>query len=233
MADKLFYSMGEVAEMFDVNTSLIRHWESQFSILRPKRNKKGNRLFSPEDVENLKMIYHLVKERGMTLEGAKKALRKAPSESGVDRDAELMERLQRIRALLVEVREDLKAGEGEIVTASDADMTDVDASAAAAADTAAAAEHAVRHGSSGHRNLGVSENLGEGTFLETPVRRRRAKAVVKIDEPSDDAAGKAAGKAAGDSSAQPAVKRSVRRPRRKKEEAETKELFAFYEQSLF
>ena len=202
MADKLFYSMGEVAEMFDVNTSLIRHWESQFSILRPKRNKKGNRLFSPEDVENLKMIYHLVKERGMTLEGAKKALRKAPSESGVDRDAELMERLQRIRAL--------KAGEGEIVTASDADMTDADAAAAdadAAADTAAAAE--------------------------TPVRRRRAKAVVKIDEPSDDAAGKAAGKAAGDSSAQPAVKRNVRRPRRKKEEAETKELFAFYEQSLF
>lgn len=135
----------------------------------------------------------------MTLEGAKKALRKAPSESGVDRDAELMERLQRIRALLVEVREDLKAGEGEIVTASDADMTDADASAAAAADTAAAAE--------------------------TPVRRHRAKAVVKIDESSDDAA--------GDSSAQPAVKRNVRRPRRKKEEAETKELFAFYEQSLF
>lgn len=211
MADKLFYSMGEVAEMFDVNTSLIRHWESQFSILRPKRNKKGNRLFSPEDVENLKMIYHLVKERGMTLEGAKKALRKAPSESSVDRDAELMERLQRIRALLVEVREDLKAGEGEIVTASDADMTDADAAADAAAADAAAADAAA----------------------ETPVRRRRAKAVVKIDEPSDDAAGKAAGKAAGDSSAQPAVKRSVRRPRRKKEEAETKELFAFYEQSLF
>ena len=211
MAEKLFYSMGEVAEMFDVNTSLIRHWESQFSILRPKRNKKGNRLFSPEDVENLKMIYHLVKERGMTLEGAKKALRKAPSESGVDRDAELMERLQRIRALLVEVREDLKAGEGEIVTASDADMTDADAAADAAAADAAAAD----------------------ASAETPVRRRRAKAVVKIDEPSDDAAGKAAGKAAGDSSAQPAVKRNVRRPRRKKEEAETKELFAFYEQSLF
>ena len=170
MADKLFYSMGEVAEMFDVNTSLIRHWESQFSILRPKRNKKGNRLFSPEDVENLKMIYHLVKERGMTLEGAKKALRKAPSESGVDRDAELMERLQRIRALLVEVREDLKAGEGEIVTASDADMTDADAAADAAAADAAAAD----------------------ASAETPVRRRRAKAVVKIDEPSDDAAGKAA-----------------------------------------
>ena len=216
MADKLFYSMGEVAEMFDVNTSLIRHWESQFSVIRPKRNKKGNRRFSPEDVENLKMIYHLVKERGMTLEGAKKALRKAPSESGVDRDAELMERLQRIRALLVEVREDLKAGEGEIVTASDADMTDADAAADAAAADAAAADAAAADAAA-----------------ETPVRRRRAKAVVKIDEPSDDAAGKAAGKAAGDSSAQPAVKRSVRRPRRKKEEAETKELFAFYEQSLF
>ncbi|WP_290541420.1 MerR family transcriptional regulator [Alistipes sp.] len=192
MADKLFYSMGEVAEMFDVNTSLIRHWESQFSILRPKRNKKGNRLFSPEDVGNLKMIYHLVKERGMTLEGAKKALRKAPSESGVNRDAELMERLQRIRSLLVEVREDLKVGEGEIVTASDSDMAD-----------AAAAE--------------------------TPARRRRARAVVKIDEPSDEAAGDAA----GEGSAQPAAKRSARRPRRKKEEVENKELFAFYEQSLF
>ena len=142
---------------------MIRHWESQFSILRPKRNKKGNRLFSPEDVENLKMIYHLVKERGMTLEGAKKALRKAPSESGVDRDAELMERLQRIRALLVEVREDLKAGEGEIVTASDADMTDVDASAAAADDTAAAAETPVRrrraHSAQAERIIGVSPEI--------------------------------------------------------------------------
>ena len=75
MADKLYYSMGALAEMFAVNTSLIRHWESQFDILRPKRNKKGNRLFSPQDVESLKLIYHLVKERGMTLEGAKKALR--------------------------------------------------------------------------------------------------------------------------------------------------------------
>ena len=74
MAEKLFYSMGEVAEMFDVNASLIRHWESQFSVIRPKRNKKGNRLFSPQDVENLKLIYHLVKERGMTLEGAKNCL---------------------------------------------------------------------------------------------------------------------------------------------------------------
>ena len=186
MAEKLYYSMGEVAEMFDVNTSLIRHWESQFSILRPKRNKKGNRLFPPQDVENLKLIYHLVKERGMTLEGARKALRKGPAGSGVDRDAELMERLQHIRALLVEVREDLKAGEGEIVT-----------------DTDAAAE--------------------DGTSEAAPVRRR-AKAVVKIDESTG-------GELSDDGQA--AAKRTVRKPRRKKEEVEHKELFAFYEQSLF
>ena len=198
MAEKLFYSMGEVAEMFDVNTSLIRHWESQFGILRPKRNKKGNRLFSPEDVENLKLIYHLVKERGMTLDGARKALRKAPAESGVDRDAELMERLQRIRALLAEVREDLKAGEGEIVPETDA----ADDDRAVAGDDAA----------------------------EAPVRRRRAKPVVKIDE-ADGAETSGAGDA--QTAGGPAAKRAVRKPRRKKEEAENKELFAFYEQSLF
>lgn len=195
MAEKLFYSMGEVAEMFDVKTSLIRHWESQFSILRPKRNKKGNRLFTPRDVENLKVIYHLVKERGMTLEGAKKALRRAPAESGVDRDAELMERLQRIRALLVEVREDLKAGAGEIVP--DADAGSDTADAGDPADTA-----------------------------EAPVRRRRAKAVVKIDEATG-------GETAEVDAPQTAPKRAVRKPRRKKEEVEHKELFAFYEQSLF
>ena len=97
MAEKLYYSMGEVAEMFDVNQSLIRHWESQFSVLRPKRNKKGNRLFTPQDVENLKRIYHLVKECGMTLEGAKRAMRRQPAGDAADRSGELLERSQRIR----------------------------------------------------------------------------------------------------------------------------------------
>jgi len=82
MAEKIFYSMGEVAEMFDVNQSLIRHWESQFGVLKPKRNKKGNRLFSPQDVENLKLIYHLVKERGMTLEGAQRGRQRPHGEGG-------------------------------------------------------------------------------------------------------------------------------------------------------
>lgn len=122
MAEKLFYSMGEVSELFDVNQSLIRHWEKQFDVLRPKRNKKGNRLFSPQDVEYLKLIYHLVKERGMTLEGARKALRRHRPDSGVPRDAELMERLQRIRSLLVEVREQLKESPSdEVYSDSDAD----------------------------------------------------------------------------------------------------------------
>ena len=97
MAEKLFYSMGEVAEMFDVAPSLLRHWEAQFDVLRPKRNKKGNRLFSPRDVETLKRIYHLVKERGMTLDGARRALGRTPAAAAaVDRDTELMERLQQI-----------------------------------------------------------------------------------------------------------------------------------------
>ena len=72
---KLFYSIGEVAEMFDVNTSLIRFWEKEFDIIKPKKNKKGNRLFTAEDIDNFKVIYNLVKEQGLTLEGAKKYLK--------------------------------------------------------------------------------------------------------------------------------------------------------------
>src|ERR1035437_3613877 len=72
---KLFYTIGEVAEMFNVNTSLIRFWEKEFDIIKPKKNKKGNRLFTPEDIDNFKVIYNLVKEQGLTLEGAKKYLK--------------------------------------------------------------------------------------------------------------------------------------------------------------
>ncbi|MDD4215593.1 MAG: MerR family transcriptional regulator, partial [Bacteroidales bacterium] len=69
--EKIYYSIGEVAEIFEVNTSLIRFWEKEFDIIRPFRNKKGNRLFTKEDVKNFYIIYHLVKERGFTLQGAK------------------------------------------------------------------------------------------------------------------------------------------------------------------
>src|SRR3546814_5876450 len=73
--NKLYYSIGEVARIFDVNASLIRFWEKEFEILQPRKNKKGNRLFTQEDLENLKIIYHLVKEKGYTLQGAKEHLK--------------------------------------------------------------------------------------------------------------------------------------------------------------
>ena len=106
MAEKLYYSMGEVTEMFDVEPSLIRYWCSQFSTLRPKRNAKGNRMFTPQDIEALKRIHHLLKERRMTIEGAKKAMRKraiTAEENGSD--MAILEQLQSLRAMLVEMRE--------------------------------------------------------------------------------------------------------------------------------
>ena len=73
--EKLYYSIGEVAEMFKVNTSLIRFWEKEFDVIKPKKNKEGNRFFTKKDIDNLHLIYHLVKEKGMTLSGAKKKLK--------------------------------------------------------------------------------------------------------------------------------------------------------------
>ena len=72
---KLYYTIGEVSEMFEVNTSLVRFWEKEFDVLKPKKNKKGNRLFTPEDISNFKIIHNLVKEQGLTLDGAKKYLK--------------------------------------------------------------------------------------------------------------------------------------------------------------
>ncbi len=104
--EKMFYTMGEVAEMFDVNQSLIRFWEQRFDVLKPKKNKKGNRLFTPADIKNLGIIYHLVKERGMTLAGAEKRLKENPG--GAERDTEIIKHLQEVRAVLQEIREELK-----------------------------------------------------------------------------------------------------------------------------
>lgn len=208
MAEKLYYSMGEVAEMFDVNPSLIRHWESQFSVLRPKRNKKGNRLFTPQDVENLKRIYHLVKECGMTLDGAKRALRNQPSGDAAAREAELIERLQRIRALLLEVREDLRDVPGEVVGPDSA----VDAASEA---------HTPGH-SRTRRPRRVARNDAAAREPDAAADASPADASPAADAPV----------AASGTPARPAARRP-RRPRRKKEETEHKELFAFYEQSLF
>jgi DNA-binding transcriptional MerR regulator len=102
---KLYYSIGEVSKMFDVNTSLIRFWEKEFSILKPKKNAKGNRLFTQKDVDNLHIIYNLVKERGFTLEGAKKKLKENKSDS--INEAEMLKSLKKIRSFLLDLKEEL------------------------------------------------------------------------------------------------------------------------------
>ena len=101
--EKLFYKIGEVAKMFDVNVSLIRFWEKEFDILKPKKNKKGNRLFTKIDLNNLKIIYHLVKERGFTLEGAKMKLKE--NKKDTINNFEIVNHLKDIRGFLVKLRE--------------------------------------------------------------------------------------------------------------------------------
>lgn len=132
--NKVYYTMGEVAEMFDVNPSLLRYWEQEFDILKPHRNKKGNRLFTPKDVDNIRVIYHLLKERKMKIEVARKYLRDNRKE--VDRDTEITERLMHIRAILQEIRQDLSMG-GIVVDNDDDDLDAEETPASAAAPAAA------------------------------------------------------------------------------------------------
>ena len=103
--EKLYYTIGEVAHMFDVNTSLIRFWEKEFDIIKPKRNNKGNRLFTKQDVENFYIIYHLVKERGLTLDGAKMKMK--DNKDDTINNFEVVKSLQNIKQLLLEVKESL------------------------------------------------------------------------------------------------------------------------------
>lgn len=101
----MFYSIGEVAGMFDVNTSLIRYWEKEFDIIKPKKNKKGNRMFTQKDVDNFHIIYHLVKERGFTLEGARNKLKE--NKEDTIREAEIVKHLERVKGFLVELKESI------------------------------------------------------------------------------------------------------------------------------
>ncbi len=100
---KLFYTIGEVADMFKVNTSLIRFWEKEFSIIKPKKNAKGNRLFTPKDVENFQLIHFLVKEQGMTLKGAQRKLSGGTDET--KKSKEIVETLTGIKQKLLEIQE--------------------------------------------------------------------------------------------------------------------------------
>ncbi|MXV15527.1 MerR family transcriptional regulator [Hufsiella ginkgonis] len=102
---KLYYTMGEVTSMFNVNPSQIRFYEREFEILNPKKNKKGNRLFSPEDVENLKAIFHLVKEKGFTLQGAKDHLK--ANRTDIKENQKIIDSLERLKEFLLGVKEQL------------------------------------------------------------------------------------------------------------------------------
>ncbi len=110
---KLYYTIGEVSEMFEVNTSLIRFWEKEFDIIKPKKNKKGNRLFTPEDIDNFKVIYNLVKEQGLTLDGAKKYLKEnrktVKHEMKIEKNqfSEIENKLKAIKSNLMEIRASL------------------------------------------------------------------------------------------------------------------------------
>ena len=103
--EKLYYTIGEVAKMFEVNTSLIRYWEKEFDIIKPKKNAKGNRKFTPEDIKNLQFIYHLVKERGFTLEGAKTHL-KEEKKQALD-NFEIISKLENIKTQLIKIKSEL------------------------------------------------------------------------------------------------------------------------------
>ena len=206
---KLLYSMGEVTEMFDVNASLIRYWESKFDCIKPHKNKKGNRMFTPSDVENLKLIYHLVKEKGMTLEGANNTMKRRGK--SVKRDVSILERLQNIRAMLVEVRDSLGEDspaeyEAPIEAVNDL-ITDVEAEAKAEVmEAVTTAEEQ------------AEAKTEEPKAEEAPRRRGRPRKVAATSEDAESA----------DKSEQTVVRR-----RAKKKSNENKELFPFYEQSLF
>ena len=105
LPEKRYYGIGEVAKAFDVNASLIRFWEKEFDVLQPKKNAKGNRKFTPDDITNLKFIYHLVKERGFTLEGAKIHLKEEKQKS-LD-TFKIISKLEDVKAQLLKIKEQL------------------------------------------------------------------------------------------------------------------------------
>jgi DNA-binding transcriptional MerR regulator len=103
--ERVYYTIGEVAELFEVNQSLIRYWEKEFDLLKPQKNKKGNRLFTKQDLDILRIIYHLVKERGYTLQGAREKLRL--NREDVEKNVEIITSLQKIKSYLLEIKEEL------------------------------------------------------------------------------------------------------------------------------
>jgi DNA-binding transcriptional MerR regulator len=104
--DKLYYSIGEVAEMLKVNTSLIRFWEKEFgTLIKPRKNRNGKRMFTPSDISNIKQIYYLTKEKGFTLAGARTAM--AGKKQKIDKETQIAETLTKMKSFLVDLKEEL------------------------------------------------------------------------------------------------------------------------------
>ncbi|MGF1639155.1 MAG: MerR family transcriptional regulator [Cyclobacteriaceae bacterium] len=103
LIEKKYYSIGEVAEMLGVATSLIRFWETEFDVIKPKKNRKGNRQFTREDIDHVKLIFHLVKEKGYTLQGAKELIRS--DNNNVKDKMDVLDTLRSIRSFLVSIRD--------------------------------------------------------------------------------------------------------------------------------
>ena len=206
---KLLYTMGEVTEMFDVNASLIRYWESKFDCIKPQKNKKGNRLFTPSDIENFKLIYHLVKEKGMTLEGANNTMKRRGKK--LHKEVSILERLQNIRAMLVELRESLGEGsaveyEAPIEAVSDL-IVDVEKEAKAHVVEVATMPEEIAVPEV------VEEPKAEEETAPEPRRRGRPRKAESADAEATES--------------------TAARRRTKKKKEENQELFPFYEQSLF
>ena len=105
LPEKRYYKIGEVSKAFGVNASLIRFWEKEFEIIKPKKNSKGDRMFTQLDIKNFQMIFHLVKEKGFTLEGAKNKLKTQPKKT-VD-NIDIINRLEAVKAELLKIRNEL------------------------------------------------------------------------------------------------------------------------------
>ena len=104
--EKKYFSIGEVADMLGVATSLIRFWETEFDIIKPKKNRKGNRQFTREDIDNVKLIFHLVKEKGYTLQGAKDLLKN--NNDTLQEKVEIIDSLKRVKRFLLEIRDKIE-----------------------------------------------------------------------------------------------------------------------------
>jgi DNA-binding transcriptional MerR regulator len=103
--EKVFFSISEVADMLGVNASLIRFWDKEFSVLKLQKTQKGNRIFTKEDIQQLRVIYHLVKEKGMTLKGAQHLLHR--NREGATKTAEVIEKLIEIKKQLSDIRNEM------------------------------------------------------------------------------------------------------------------------------